>query len=148
MTKIIKQMHIMLKSFSGPDTLKTTHPCLLSSKNPASYLVLRLRHISEIMFYGGTLAGYGRAALYCTRALQNGSVCTHSGANTGEAFRSQQINCLDVFVHSVTLLASFLPCTSSFVLLWKLTQHFCLQEFNKHCEMTLVQQLVQQHLKF
>ena len=79
------------------------------------------------MFYGGTLAGYERAALYCTRALQNGSV-VHTAEQTQEAVRGQWINCLDVFVHSARPPASFHPCASSFALLRKSPLHFCSPE--------------------
>lgn len=69
------------------------------------------------MFYGGTLAGYQRAALYCTWVLQS-KARVRRAEKTQEALRSQRINCLDVFVHSPRLHTSFPTCTSSFVLLW------------------------------
>lgn len=64
--KLTKQMRTMVKSFSGFDTLKTTQLCRLLSKNPASHFVLKTH--DEIMFYGGTLAGYEGPVQYTSPA--------------------------------------------------------------------------------
>lgn len=61
-------------------------------------------------------------------------VSVHTAEETQEAFRSQQINCLDVFVHS----ASFLTCTSSLV---RVNAALFVSRYKTNCAMTFVQQL-------
>lgn len=128
MTKVTKQMHIMLKSFSGPDTMKTAYLCFISSLKKSSII---FSFKVETYFWNNVLWWNTGELFECSLVMyMMGAeewVSVRTAEQTQEAFRSQEINCLDVFVHS----APFLTCTSSFMLLWKLTLHFLSPEIKQ-----------------